>query len=110
MSYIPYLPKIFGQIKIIIFFTVRTFNLEKNYNFFSVRIFTNAEKLPIIKGIHRYICGTFSAHTDRCENKQFCLTLHCFIKKRMCEINLDNGHWYCFFNCGRARKIKSLLR
>ena len=34
--YIPYLPYIFGRIKIIIFFTVRTFNLEKNYNFFSV--------------------------------------------------------------------------
>ena len=52
---IPYLPYIFGRIKIIIFFTVRTFNLEKNYNFFSVRIFMNAEKLPIIEGIHRYI-------------------------------------------------------
>ena len=26
---IPYLPYIFGRIKIIIFFTVRTFNLEK---------------------------------------------------------------------------------
>ena len=52
---LPYLPYIFGRIKIIIFFTVRTFNLEKNYNFFSVRIFMNAEKLPIIEGIHRYI-------------------------------------------------------
>ena len=30
---VPYLPYIFGRIKIIIFFTVRTFNLEKNYNF-----------------------------------------------------------------------------
>ena len=30
---IPYLPYIFGRIKIIIFFTVRTFNLEKNINF-----------------------------------------------------------------------------
>ena len=40
---IPYLPYIFGRIKIIIFFTVRTFNLEKNYKFFSVRIFMNAE-------------------------------------------------------------------
>ena len=58
---LPYLPYIFGQIKIIIFFTVRTFNLEKNYKFFSVRIFMNAEKLPIIEGIHRYtcICVTF---------------------------------------------------
>ena len=55
LSVLPYLPYIFGRIKIIIFFTVRTFNLEKNYNFFSVRIFTNAEKLPIIEGIHRYI-------------------------------------------------------
>ena len=52
---LPYLPYIFGRIKIIIFFTVRTFNLEKNYKFFSVRIFMNAEKLPIIEGIHRYI-------------------------------------------------------
>ena len=68
---IPYLPYIFGQIKIIIFFTVRTFNLEKNYKFFSVRIFMNAEKLPIIEGIHRYICGNFNVYTDRCENKQF---------------------------------------
>ena len=68
---LPYLPYIFGRIKIIIFFTVRTFNLEKNYKFFSVRIFTNAEKLPIIEGIHRYICGNFSVYTDRCENKQF---------------------------------------
>ena len=68
---IPYLPYIFGRIKIIIFFTVRTFNLEKNYKFFSVRIFTNAEKLPNIEGIHRYICGNFSVYTDRCENKQF---------------------------------------
>ena len=76
---LPYLPYIFGRIKIIIFFTVRTFNLEKNYNFFSVRIFTNAEKLPIIEGIHRYICGNFSVYTDRCENKQFSLTLCCFI-------------------------------
>ena len=33
---VPYLPYIFGRIKIIIFFTVRTFNLEKNYKFFSV--------------------------------------------------------------------------
>ena len=62
---------IFGRIKIIIFFTVRTFNLEKNYNSFSVRIFMNAEKLPIIEGIHRYICGNFNVYTDRCENKQF---------------------------------------
>ena len=76
---LPYLPYIFGRIKIIIFFTVRTFNLEKNYNFFSVRIFTNAEKLPIVEGIHRYICGNFSVYTDRCENKQFSLTLCCFI-------------------------------
>ena len=68
---IPYLPYIFGRIKIIIFFTVRTFNLEKNYKFFSVRIFMNAEKLPIIEGIHRYICGNFNVYTDRCENKQF---------------------------------------
>ena len=68
---VPYLPYIFGRIKIIIFFTVRTFNLEKNYNFFSVRIFMNAEKLPIIEGIHRYICGNFNVYTDRCENKQF---------------------------------------
>ena len=68
---VPYLPHIFGRIKIIIFFTVRTFNLEKNYNFFSVRIFMNAEKLPIIEGIHRYICGNFNVYTDRCENKQF---------------------------------------
>ena len=68
---LPYLPYIFGRIKIIIFFTVRTFNLEKNYNFFSVRIFMNAEKLPIIEGIHRYICGNFNVYTDRCENKQF---------------------------------------
>ena len=68
---LPYLPYIFGRIKIIIFFTVRTFNLEKNYNFFSVRIFMNAEKLPIIEGIHRYICCNFNVYTDRCENKQF---------------------------------------
>ena len=68
---LPYLPYIFGRIKIIIFFTVRTFNLVKKYKFFSVRIFMNAEKLPIIEGIHRYICGNFSVHTDRCENKQF---------------------------------------
>ena len=70
-SCIPYLPYIFGRIKIIIFFTVRTFNLEKNYNCFSVRIFMNAEKLPIIEGIHRYICGNFNVYTDRCENEQF---------------------------------------
>ena len=70
-SKLPYLPYIFGRIKIIIFFTVRTFNLEKNYNFFSVRIFMNAEKLPIIEGIHRYTCGNFNVYTDRCENKQF---------------------------------------
>ena len=70
-TFLPYLPYIFGRIKIIIFFTVRTFNLEKNYNFFSVRIFMNAEKLPIIEGIHRYICGNFNVYTDRCENKQF---------------------------------------
>ena len=31
----------------------------------------NAEKLPIIEGIHRYICGNFNVYTDRCENKQF---------------------------------------
>ena len=68
---LPYLPYIFGRIKIIIFFTVRTFNLEKNYKFFSVRIFMNAEKLPIIEGIHRYISGNFNVYTDRCENKQF---------------------------------------
>ena len=68
---VPYLPYIFGRIKIIIFFTVRTFDLEKNYKFFSVRIFMNAEKLPIIEGIHRYICGNFNVYTDRCENKQF---------------------------------------
>ena len=67
---IPYLPYIFGRIKIIIFFTVRTFNLEKKYKFFSVRILMNAEKLPIIEGIHRYICGNFNVYTDRCENKQ----------------------------------------
>ena len=69
--WLPYLPYIFGRIKIIIFFTVRTFNLEKNYKFFSVRIFMDAEKLPIIEGIHRYICGNFNVYTDRCENKQF---------------------------------------
>ena len=68
---LPYLPYIFGRIKIIIFFTVRTFNLEKNSKFFSVRIFMNAEKLPIIEGIHRYICGNLNVYTDRCENKQF---------------------------------------
>ena len=70
---VPYLPYIFGRIKIIIFFTVRTFNLEKNYKFFSVRIFMIAEKLPVIEGIHRYTCtcGKFSVYTDRCENKQF---------------------------------------
>ena len=68
---LPYLPYIFGRIKIIIFFTVRTFNLEKYYNFFNVRIFMNAEKLPIIEGIHRYICGNFNVYTDRCESKQF---------------------------------------
>ena len=68
---VPYLPYIFGRIKIIIFFTVRTFNLEKNYKFFSVRIFMNAEKLPIIEDIHRYICGNFNIYTERCENKQF---------------------------------------
>ena len=70
-SLVLYLPYIFGRIKIIIFFTVRTFNLEKNYKFLSVRIFMNAEKLPIIEGIHRYICGNFNVYTDRCENKQF---------------------------------------
>ena len=80
VSYIPYLPYIFGRIKIIIFFTVRTFNLEKYYKFFSVRIFMNAEKLPIIEGIHRYICGNFNVYTDRCENKQFVyITICCFI-------------------------------
>ena len=68
---LPYLPYIFGRIKIIIFFTVRIFNLEKNYNFYSVRIFMNAEKLPVIEGIHRYICGNLNVYTDRCENKQF---------------------------------------
>ena len=31
----------------------------------------NAEKLPIIDGIHRYTCGNFNVCTDRCENKQF---------------------------------------
>ena len=31
----------------------------------------NAEKLPIIEGIHRYICSNFNVYTDRCENKQF---------------------------------------
>ena len=31
----------------------------------------NAEKLTIIEGIHRYICGNFNVYTDRCENKQF---------------------------------------
>ena len=31
----------------------------------------NAEKLPIIEGIHRYICGNLNVYTDRCENKQF---------------------------------------
>ena len=31
----------------------------------------NAENLPIIEGIHRYICGNFNVYTDRCENKQF---------------------------------------
>ena len=31
----------------------------------------NAEKLPTIEGIHRYICGNFTVYTDRCENKQF---------------------------------------
>ena len=51
----------------IILFTVQTFNLEKKYNFFSVRIFTTAKKLPIIEGIHHYICGNFSIYTDRCE-------------------------------------------
>ena len=61
---LPYLPYIFGRIKIIIFFTVRTFNLEKNSKFFSVRIFMNAEKLPIIEGIHRYICGNLNVYTD----------------------------------------------
>ena len=71
LTRLPYLPYIFGRIKIIIFFTVRTFNLEKNYNFFSVQIFMNAEKLPIIEGIHRYICGNFNVYTDRCENKPF---------------------------------------
>ena len=25
----------------------------------------NAEKLPIIEGIHRYICGNFNVYTDR---------------------------------------------
>ena len=30
----------------------------------------NAEKLPIIEGILRYICGNFNVYTDRCENKQ----------------------------------------
>ena len=68
---LPYLPYIFGRIKIIIYFTVRTFNLEKKYKFFSVRIFMDAEKLPINEGIHRYICGNFNVYTDRCENKQF---------------------------------------
>ena len=28
----------------------------------------NAEKLPIIEGIHRYTCGNFNVYTDRCEN------------------------------------------
>ena len=68
---LPYLPYIFGRIKIIFFFTVRTFNLEKNSKFFSVRIFMNAKKLPIIEGIHRYICSNLNVYTDRCENKQF---------------------------------------
>ena len=31
----------------------------------------NAEKLPIIEGIHRYTCDNFNVYTDRCENKQF---------------------------------------
>ena len=31
----------------------------------------NAKKLPVIEGIHRYICGNFIVYTDRCENKQF---------------------------------------
>ena len=54
---LPYLPYIFGRIKIIIFFTVRTFNFEKNYKFFSVRIFMNAEKLPIIRGVKFFFCS-----------------------------------------------------
>ena len=33
--------------------------MEKNYKFSSVCIFKNAEKIPIIKGIHRYIYGNF---------------------------------------------------
>ena len=33
----------------------------------------NAEKLPIMEGIHRYIYGDFNVYTDRCENKQFVL-------------------------------------
>ena len=55
ISILPYLPYIFGRIKIIIFFTVRTFNLEKNYKFFSVRIFMNAENyqsLRVFTGIY----------------------------------------------------------
>ena len=73
IEYIPYLPYIFGRIKIIIFFTVRTFNLEKKYKFFSVRIFMNAEKLPIIEGIHRYIlvCGNFNVYIPMKINNLF---------------------------------------
>ena len=94
---LPYLPYIFGRIKIIIFFTVRTFNLEKNYNFFSVRIFTNAEKLPIIEGIHRYICGNFSVYTNRCENNLYNYML--LYQLELCKINLHDDFSDCFFNC-----------
>ena len=81
----------------IIFFTVRTFNLEKNYKFFSVRIFTNAEKLPIIEGIHRYICGNFSVYTDRCEKSLFNYML--FYQLELCKINLHDDFSNCSFNC-----------
>ena len=51
--YVPYLPYIFGRIKIIIFFLLSEHLIWKKYIISSVRIFMNAEKLPIIEGIHR---------------------------------------------------------
>ena len=80
----------------------RTFLSDK---FLVSKIFTNAEKLPIIEGTHRHM-RYVSVYTGKCENKQ-CVVISI---KSICTIKLHDDFSYCFFNCmttawSQARKI-----
>ena len=101
MFLLPYLPYIFGRIKIIIFFTVRTFNLEKIINILVseyLRTPKNYQTSRVFTGMYAVTFPYIPIGVKI--NSLFNYML--FYQLELCKINLHDDLSNCFFNCMRT--------